>query len=80
MFSKGFFLKVVNCVNPLSSVKILDMTKLKAFADDKLNVANITISLFDREENTAEKEQNAGYQHFVLFPRCFPKSLKVRIM
>ena len=34
------------------------MTKLKAFADDKLKVAKI--SLFDRVENTVEKEKNAG--------------------
>ena len=25
------------------------------------------ISLFDREENTVRKGQNAGYQHFLLF-------------
>ena len=28
------------------------MTKLKAFADDKLNIAKMTISLFNRVENT----------------------------
>ena len=31
-----------------------------------------------------EKEKNAGYQHFLLFPQCFPKpsvgSLKVGIV
>ena len=34
------------------------------------------ISLFDRVENTVGKEENAGYQHFLLFPlcfQCFPK-------
>ena len=57
------------------------MTKLKAFADDKLNISKITISPCDRVENTVGKEENAGYQHFLLFPQCFPKpslgSLKV---
>ena len=48
--------------------KFLDMTKLKAFADDKLNVAKIKICLCDRVENTVGKEENAGYQHFLLFP------------
>ena len=62
--------------NPLPNDKILDVTKLKAFADTKSNIAKMTISLFDRAENTA------GYQHFLLFPQCFPKpsflgSLKV---
>ena len=60
------------------------MTKLKAFADEKLNVAKIKLSLCDRVENTVGKE-NAGYQHFLLFPKCFPEpfslgSLKVRIV
>ena len=42
------------------------------------------ICLLDRVENTAGKGENAGYQHFLLFPQCFPKpstlgSLKVGI-
>ena len=49
------------------------MTNLKAFADDKLNFATVTISLFGTLENTVGKEENAGYQHFLLFPQCFPK-------
>ena len=41
------------------------------------------ISVFDRVENIVGKEENAGYQHFLLFPQCFQKafflgSLKVR--
>ena len=47
------------------------MTKLKAFADGKLNVAKITISVLDREENILGKGENAGYQYFLLFPQCF---------
>ena len=39
------------------------MTKLKAFADDKLS-AKMTISLCDREENTGEKGQSASYYLF----------------
>ena len=61
------------------------MTKLKAFADDKLNVAKMTINHCGRLENTVVKEENAGYQHFLLFPQCFPEpfslgSLKVVIV
>ena len=72
-------------INPLPDDKILDFTKLKAFADDKLNVAKMMISLFDRVESTMGKGENAGYQHFLLFPQCFPKpsslgSLKVGIV
>ena len=61
------------------------MTKLKALADDKLNVARMMISLLDRVENAVGKGENAGYQHFLLFLQCFPKpfslgSLKVCIV
>ena len=33
----------------------------------------MTISLCGRVENNVGKEENAGYQHFLLFPQCFPK-------
>ena len=71
--------------NSLPNDKILDVTKLKAFADDKINVAQKMISVFDRVENIVEKGENAGYQHFLLFPQCFQKasffrSLKVGIV
>ena len=61
------------------------MTKLKAFADDKINVAKMTISLSNRVENTEGKGENAGYQHFLPFFQCFLKpsplgSLKVGIV
>ena len=58
--------KVMNFVNPLPNNKILDMTKLKAFADDKLNVTKMKISLYDRVENTKGEGENAGIQHFLL--------------
>ena len=43
------------------------------------------ISLFDKVENTMGKGENAGYQHFLLFPQCFQEAyfsglLKVRIV
>ena len=60
-------------VNPLPNDKILHMTKLKAFADDKLNYARVMISLLDRVENTVGKGENVGYQHFHLFLQFFPK-------
>ena len=53
--------------------RILDWSKLKAFVDDKLNIADMTIYLCARFENTVGKEENAGYQHFLLFAQCFPK-------
>ena len=53
---------------------ILDWSKMKAFADDKIKVAKIMISVFDSVENIVGKEENAVYQHFLLFPQCFQKA------
>ena len=47
---------------------ILDRSNLKAFADDKIKVLKMMIFLFDRVENIVGKGENAGYQHFLLFP------------
>ena len=55
------------------SHKVFDWTKFKANANAKLNVAKMMISVFDRVENIVEKGENAGYQHFLLFPQCFQK-------
>ena len=71
--------------NCLPNKKILDATKLKVFADDKLHFAKTTISLFDVIENSVGKGENAGYQYFLLFQQCFKKfsflgSLKVVIV
>ena len=44
---------------------------MKAFVDDKINVAHLMISVFDRLENIVGKEENDVYQHLLLFPQCF---------
>ena len=64
--------------NSLPNNKNLDMTKLKAFADDKLNIARIMISLYDGVENTMGKGKNAGYQYFLLLP-VFSKTFFFRV-
>ena len=72
-------------VNSLPNDKIFDWTKLKAFADDKINVNEKLKLGLGRVENIMGKEEHAGYQHFLLFPQYFQKrsvsgSLKVRIV
>ena len=59
--------------NPLPDDKISYWSKLTAFADDKLNVTQNIKVVFHRVENILGKEENAGYQHFLLFPKCFQK-------
>ena len=59
-FCKEFFQVTSNfCFNPFPHGKILDQTKLKAFADDKLNVTKMIISVFDRIENIVGKGEIA---------------------
>ena len=60
-------------LNSLPNNKILDLSELKAFADDKLNVTQNVKVIFCRIENIVVKEENAGYQHFLSFPTIFPK-------
>ena len=62
-------------LNPLPDDYFLGLPKLKAFADDKSNVAQNIKVAFHRIENIVGKEENAGYQHFLLFPQCFQKAL-----
>ena len=60
--SKGVI--VWEWVNPFQIDKILGIPviKVKAFAHNKLNIAKMEISLYDRVENTVGKGENAGYQ------------------
>ena len=65
--------------NSFHNDKILDWSKLKAYADDKLDVAKIMVPVFDSVENIVGKGENADYQHFLLFPRCFQKASFSRV-
>ena len=61
------------------------LDKFKAYANDKLNDAKMIVSVFNRIESIVGKEENAGYQHFLLFPQGFlipssTESLKVWIV
>ena len=48
--------------------KILDWSTLKAFADNKINVTEKLKFVLGQVENIMEKGENAGNQHFLLFP------------
>ena len=55
-------------LNSLPNDKILDQSKLKAFADYRLKVIHVTKFVLDKIENIVGKEENAGHQHFLHFP------------
>ena len=67
-----WLLWLIDCMvsNHLPKDKILEVTKLKAFAGDKLNVTKMTISLFDRVENSVEREK-AFSPFLTMFSKAF---------
>ena len=60
-------------INPLADEKILDSSKLKAFADGNLKFDKNGIRLSKRVENTVGKGEIACYEQVLLFPQCFQK-------
>ena len=61
-------------VNSLHNDKIQDWSKLKAPAANKINATEKSKFVSQRVENMVRKGENAGYQHFLLFPQCFQKA------
>ena len=58
----------------LPNYKILDWSKLKAFADDNITVLKMKIFVFDRVESNVGKGENACY------PQCFQRAFFPRSM
>ena len=46
---------------------------MKAFADDKIKLAKMSIFVFDRVEKIVGKGENTGTQHFLFFLQYFQK-------
>ena len=65
------FFQYDHVFNPLPDDKSLALSKLKAFADDNFIVAETVQNFDDRAEKNVGKGENAGYQHFLLFPHFF---------
>ena len=65
----------------LPNDKILDVTKLTAFADDKLNFAKMTISLFDRVgKKHCGQRRKCWLPAFSPFSPVFSKSFFFRVV
>ena len=61
--------------NFLPNNKILDWSKLKAFADDKINVNQKLNFVLGRVENIVGNGEIAHYKQFLLFPSVFERLL-----
>ena len=55
----------------------MDWSKLKAFVEDKSNVAEKLKFILGSVENIVEKGENAGYSAFSHFPTMFSKGFYV---
>ena len=77
-FCRLLFLSIWSSLEDWSTVNFLPNDKsfvqLKAFAADNLKAAQMPEFFSDRVENNVGKGENAGYQHFLLFPQCFQKA------
>ena len=62
---------VSNRVNSLLNDKIQDWSKLQAPIDSKINATEKSKFVLQRVEDIVRKGENAGHQHFLLFPQCF---------
>ena len=77
---KGYLHEHSTLFNPLLNDKFLDWSKLKAFADDKINSTDKQKFFLALVENIVRKGENAGYQHFLLIPQCFQKFSFFRVI
>ena len=55
----------------LSNDRFLEWSKLKAFSDNKISMTQELKFALGRLENIEGEGENAGNQHFLLFPQCF---------
>ena len=55
-------------LNSSRNDNLLDWSKFKAHADDKINMTQNLNFVLGSVENILGKGENAGYQHFLLFP------------
>ena len=66
-------MEIIQTINSLSNDKIIDCSKSAAFAD-KIDVNEKVKFGLGRAENIVGKGENAGNQHFLLFPQSFQKA------
>ena len=60
-------------VNPVANDKILDLSELKAFVGNKMNVAKIMIYVSDRSRKLCGKRRQCRLPAFSSFPTKFSK-------
>ena len=67
-------------LNTLRNDKILDWSKMKKFANDKINVNEVWKTGLGRVENIVEKGEKCWLSAFSPFPTLFSKALHFRVV
>ena len=75
-----FYLIQSISLNTLPNDKISDRFKLKAFADDKIDVTEKLKFVFGRVENIVGKRRKCWLPAFSPFPTMFSKGFFVRVV
>ena len=57
--------------NPSQTTKVWTQEQWKAISDNKLNVAQMMISVLETVDNIEGVGESALYQQFLLFQKCF---------
>ena len=70
-------LRAAPCLTLLPNDKMLEESKLKAFADDKVIWTQKLKFVLGKIEHIVGKGEDAGYQHFLIFYNVF-KSLLIQ--
>ena len=73
-FGKGSNFVVCKGLTFYQTTKFFDDTELKALANNKTNAVEKMKCVLEWLENIVGKGENAGFQHFHLFPQCFQKA------
>ena len=60
--------------NPLPNSKIFDLSRFKAFTENKVVVTKKIEFPFYRVENIVGKGESPGNHYFLLFSQCFQKA------
>ena len=76
----SFSHSVLYLFKSLPNHKILDQSKFKELAEDKINATKKFELGLRMVENILGKGENAGNQHFLLFPKCFQKAFFFRVV
>ena len=76
--NRKFYRKHISMLfNPFPNDKILDLSKLKEFADDNFQFDENDVKFSKKIINIVGKGGIAHYEQFLLFPQCFPKTCTV---